>query len=74
MVKKDHFNKAVFNPVKTRSLRLDIKLQGQSFKRGELGPPDANYLTEDITWHEGGIIECKIMKKNKAGENRGERK
>ena len=27
---------------------------------GELGPPDANYLADDLTWYECGIIEWQV--------------
>jgi hypothetical protein len=56
-VERDTFNRTLFAPVRTDGLRLEIALAGKVYKTGELGPPDANYLTEDTTWYEGGIIE-----------------
>ena len=59
-VEKDRFNTVSFVPVKTDALRLEIQLRAILFKKGELGPPDANYLKEDVVWHECGIIEWKV--------------
>jgi len=59
-VARDKFNKVDFQPVTTSALRVEIQLQGRTYKVGELGPPDANYLTEDVTWYEGGVIEWRV--------------
>ncbi len=59
-VAKDKFNKVTFHPVTTSGLRLEIQLQGKLYKPGSLGPPDANYLTQDLTWYEGGVIEWRV--------------
>jgi len=59
-VEKDKFNRATFEPVTTTALRLEFKLQARIYKKGELGPPDANYLPEDETWYEGGVIEWRV--------------
>lgn len=56
-VEKDKYNRTDFSPVRTTGLRIEIELKKQLFKKGELGPPDANYLLEDLTWCEGGVIE-----------------
>jgi hypothetical protein len=56
-VEKDKFNKTEFAAVRTSGLRMEIELNGKVYKKGELGPPDANYLKEDVTWYEGGVIE-----------------
>lgn len=56
-VEKDKFNKTEFAAVRTNGLRMEIALTGKLYKKNELGPPDANYLKEDLTWYEGGIIE-----------------
>ena len=57
-VEKDAFNRIEFEKVRTDGLRLAIKLRGQLFKKGpRLGPPDGNYLDEDVTWYECGVIE-----------------
>jgi hypothetical protein len=59
-VDKDKFNKLTFEPVKAEGLRLEIKLRGLNFRKGELGPPDGNYMPADETWYETGIIEWKV--------------
>ncbi|NLE34464.1 MAG: hypothetical protein GX622_05130 [Bacteroidales bacterium] len=59
-VEKDMFNRVNFEPVTTSAVRLKIRLQGQTFKKGELGPPDGNYMPDDMTWYETGIIEWQV--------------
>lgn len=59
-VAKDKFNKVSFEPVSTSALRIEITLQDKTYKKGELGPPDANYLTNDLTWYEGGVIKWRV--------------
>jgi hypothetical protein len=59
-VEKDKFNTIRFEPVKTRALRLEIQLQPKTYKQGLLGPPDANWMREDTTWYEGGLIEWRV--------------
>jgi DUF1680 family protein len=53
----DQFNRVTFEPVTTGALRMEITLQPHVFPAGKLGPPDGNYLSEDLTWHECGVIE-----------------
>lgn len=59
-VEKDKFNTVTFEPVTTDGLRLVIKLSGQTFRKGELGPPDGNYMPEETIWYETGIIEWRV--------------
>jgi DUF1680 family protein len=59
-VEKDRFNTVRFEPVTTRALRLEIQLQPKTYKQGLLGPPDANWMREDTTWYEGGLIEWRV--------------
>jgi DUF1680 family protein len=59
-ITKDKFNKTTFLPVTTSGLRLEITLQEKVYKKGDLGPPDANYLTSDLPWFEGGVIEWRV--------------
>ncbi|MBN1386833.1 MAG: glycoside hydrolase family 127 protein [Bacteroidales bacterium] len=56
-MEKDRFNRVTFEPVRASALRMNIKLNGLEFKKGELGPPDGNYMPEDVIWYECGIIE-----------------
>jgi DUF1680 family protein len=62
-VEKDKYNTLTFEPVMAVGLRLVIKLRGQEFKKGELGPPDGNYMPDDTTWYETGIIEWQVSGK-----------
>ncbi|MDH6311671.1 DUF1680 family protein [Parabacteroides sp. PFB2-10] len=59
-IQKDMYNKTSFTPVYTDGLRMEIELDKRVYKTGELGQPDANYLTEDQIWYEGGIIEWTV--------------
>jgi hypothetical protein len=54
------YNTVQFTPVETTALRLEIELQAKTYKKGKIGPPDANYLAEDLIWYEGGVIEWKV--------------
>ncbi len=56
-VARDTFNRVSFQPVKTSGLRIEIQLASKVYKKGTLGPPDGNYLSQDLTWYEGGVIE-----------------
>ncbi len=56
-VAKDTFNKVPFQPVTTSALRIEIQLAPKVYRKGALGPPDGNYLAQDLTWYEGGVIE-----------------
>lgn len=56
-LEKDRFNTVIFEPVQASALRMNIKHNGLNFKKGELGPPDGNYMPENSTWYECGIIE-----------------
>ncbi|MGM0463970.1 MAG: glycoside hydrolase family 127 protein [Bacteroidota bacterium] len=56
-VERDKFNTIEFKPVNTTALRMNISLGGKDYEKGELGPPDGNYLPENTTWYECGIIE-----------------
>jgi uncharacterized protein len=57
---KDQFNKVSFAPVATSALRVEIQLQAKVYRKGTLGPPDGNYLAQDLTWYECGIIEWRV--------------
>ena len=65
-VEKDKFNRVEFAPVATSALRMVITLQGKTYTKQptpeavRLGPPDANYMAEDVTWYEGGVIEWRV--------------
>ncbi|HUI55516.1 MAG TPA: beta-L-arabinofuranosidase domain-containing protein [Bryobacteraceae bacterium] len=59
-VERDKYNRAAFDSVTTAALRIEIQLQGRTYQKGDLGPPDANYLRQDVTWYEGGVIEWRV--------------
>ena len=46
--------------VTTSGLRMEITLAPKVYPKNTLGPPDGNYLREDLTWYEGGIIEWRV--------------
>jgi hypothetical protein len=43
-----------------------ITLQGKTYEKQptpdavRLGPPDSNYMSQDLTWYEGGVIEWRV--------------
>jgi hypothetical protein len=59
-VAKDRFNRVSFQPVTTAALRIEITLAPKVYPQGTLGPPDGNYLREDLTWFECGLIEWRV--------------
>ncbi|HEX3877243.1 MAG TPA: beta-L-arabinofuranosidase domain-containing protein [Bryobacteraceae bacterium] len=59
-VEKDRFNVARFDPVTTTALRLEIEPQTVQYKSGQVGPPDAMFLTADAAWREAGVLEWRI--------------
>jgi DUF1680 family protein len=59
-VERDKFNTVAFEPVTTSGVRIEVQLQGKLYKKGDLGPPDANYMQDDLIWYEGGIIEWRV--------------
>jgi hypothetical protein len=59
-VEKDKFNSVAFESVTTSGLRMEIQLQGKTYQKGKLGPPDANWMPADTTWFEAGLIEWRV--------------
>ena len=59
-IEKDIFNKVVFEPIKTRAIRLEVEPRSILYREGEIGPPAALFLQVDIDWHECGVIEWRI--------------
>jgi DUF1680 family protein len=59
-VAADQFIRVSFLPVTTSGLRIEIRLQEKLYKKGALGPPDGNYMAQDFTWYECGIIEWRV--------------
>jgi DUF1680 family protein len=56
----DRFNRVNFDPVATSALRMEVTLAPHVFSSGRLGPPDGNYLQNDLTWYEGGVVEWRV--------------
>jgi len=59
-VEKDKFNRITFEPVKTIAVRLEVEPQKILYKAGQIGPPEAMFLKEDIVWREFGVIEWRV--------------
>ncbi len=56
-VARNMFNRVSFQPVTTSGLRIELQLAPKVYKKGTLGPPDGNYLPQDLIWYETGLIE-----------------
>ena len=59
-VRKDAFNRIAFAPVTTTAVRIEIEPVTRQYKSGEIGPPEAMFLTRDIAWRELGVIEWRV--------------
>ncbi|HEY3884976.1 MAG TPA: hypothetical protein VGL62_07205, partial [Vicinamibacterales bacterium] len=59
-VAKDAFSRVRFDPVTTEAVKLEIVPTTTMYKAGEIGPPDAMFIREDIDWRECGLLEWRI--------------
>ena len=59
-VRKDQFNRVEFEPVTTAAVRIEVEPTQRHYKSGEIGPPDAMFLNQDIDWRELGLIEWRV--------------
>lgn len=59
-VEKDAWSSISFEPVETTAVRLEVEPQTVSYKAGEIGPPAAMFISEDIDWREFGLIEWQV--------------
>lgn len=59
-VAKDRFNRVAFAPVTATAVRIEIEPVTRQYKAGEIGPPEAMFLTRAIAWRELGVIEWRI--------------
>jgi hypothetical protein len=59
-IEKDAFNRVRFEPVTTDAVRLEIEPATTPYKAGDIGPPDAMFIREDIEWRECGLLEWRI--------------
>lgn len=60
LVRKDTFNRVAFSPVRTTAVRIEIEPATRHYRSGEIGPPEAMFLTRDIDWRELGVIEWRV--------------
>jgi hypothetical protein len=59
-VVKDQFNRVPFAPVTTTAVRIEVEPATRHYKSGEIGPPEAMFLTKDTDWREFGLIEWRV--------------
>lgn len=59
-VEADAWNEVAFEPVTTRAVRLEVEPRTVSYRAGEIGPPAAMFIDEDIEWRELGVIEWQV--------------
>lgn len=59
-VGKDRFNRVAFEPVTTTAVRIQVEPATRHYKSGEIGPPDAMFLNQQIDWREFGLIEWRV--------------
>jgi DUF1680 family protein len=59
-VQKDQFNIAHFDLVLAAAIRLEIEPQVIEYKSGQIGPPGAMFLSQDIEWREAGVLEFRV--------------
>jgi hypothetical protein len=60
-VAKDAFSSVTFEPITTMAVRLEVEPQTVHYGAGEIGPPAAMFINEDIEWREFGIIEWEVV-------------
>ena len=59
-VVKDAFNDVTFDPITTTAVRLEVEPDTVEYRAGEIGPPAAMFISEDIAWREFGVIEWRV--------------
>ena len=59
-VERDEFSAVTFEPVTTEAVRLEVEPQTVQYLAGEIGPPGAMFIDEDIAWREFGLIEWEV--------------
>jgi DUF1680 family protein len=60
-VAKDRFNDVEFERVRAEAVRLKIVPNAVAYRAGQIGPPDAMFLSQDIEWREAGVLEWRIQ-------------
>lgn len=59
-VVKDAFNTVTFDPVVAVAVRLEVEPRTVPYAAGEIGPPAAMFIDEDVDWREFGVIEWQV--------------
>jgi hypothetical protein len=59
-VVQDGFSSVSFDPVTTSAVRLEVEPETVRYRAGEIGPPAAMFIDEDIAWREFGVIEWDV--------------
>ncbi len=59
-VERDSFSVASFEPIITTAVRLEVEPRTISYAEGEVGPPAAMFITEDVEWREFGLLEWQV--------------
>jgi hypothetical protein len=59
-VARDEFNHVAFTPVTTTAIRIEVEPVTRHYKSGEIGPPDAMFLSREMDWREFGVIEWRV--------------
>ena len=59
-VLKDEFSRVSFEPLTTTAVRLEVEPRTVQYRAGEIGPPDAMFISRDLAWREFGIIEWEV--------------
>jgi len=59
-VEKDRFSTVRFEPVTTTAVRLEVEPNPVQYRAGQIGPPDAMFITRDIEWREFGVLEWRV--------------
>jgi DUF1680 family protein len=59
-VVRDGYSTIEFEPVTTTAVRLEIEPRTVHYAAGEIGPPAAMFLDDDVDWRELGIIEWRV--------------
>ena len=47
-------------PVTTSGVRIEVEPATKHYKSGEIGPPEAMFLSTDVDWREFGLIEWRV--------------
>ena len=44
----------------TTAVRIEVEPATRHYESGEIGPPDAMFLSKDIDWREFGLVEWRV--------------